>query len=72
VLREGFIADILLLDRARFRETAAFEAPVQYPEGIVQGFVAGKPAFTETGKLEAGKLEAGKFLGKYGKLLCVS
>lgn len=49
----GYIADLLLLDCKRFRDTATFEVPKQYPTGIVKVFVAGREAFGEqTGVLE--------------------
>jgi N-acyl-D-aspartate/D-glutamate deacylase len=58
VLQAGAAADIVLLDRSRFRDTADWENPVQYPEGIAEVFIAGKPAFKE----------GGYPLGKYGRL----
>jgi len=47
VLRSGAIADIVLLDRRRFRDTAVWENPVQYPQGIAKVLIAGKLAFEE-------------------------
>jgi len=58
VLQAGAIADIVLLDRSRFRDTAVWENPVQYPQGIAGVFIAGKPAFKE----KEGPL------GKFGRL----
>ena len=58
ILRAGEIADIVLLDRRRFRDTAVWENPVQYLQGIAEVFIAGKPAFKES----EGPL------GKFGRL----
>ncbi|MDR1837968.1 MAG: amidohydrolase family protein [Treponema sp.] len=58
LLQAGAIADIVLLDRRRFRDTSVWENPVQYPQGIAEVFIAGKPAFRE----QEGPL------GKFGRL----
>jgi N-acyl-D-aspartate/D-glutamate deacylase len=58
LLQAGAIADITLLDRRRFRDTGVWEKPIQYPQGIAEVFVAGKPAFREQGGP----------LGKFGRL----
>jgi N-acyl-D-aspartate/D-glutamate deacylase len=47
LLQPGAIADIALLDRGRFRDTAVWENPVQYPQGIAEVFIAGQLAFAE-------------------------
>jgi N-acyl-D-aspartate/D-glutamate deacylase len=58
LLRAGAVADIVLLDRALLRDTAVWEAPAQYPQGIARVFVSGKQAFNE----QEGPV------GKYGRL----
>ena len=70
VLRVGAAADIVLLDRSRFRDTAVYENPVQYPQGIAEVFIAGKPAFREHEGLSGptGLSSPSGLLGKYGRL----
>ncbi len=43
VLREGAAADLVVLDPARVRDTATYEAPHAYPEGIPHVVVNGVP-----------------------------
>jgi len=45
VLRPGMKADITVFDPARVRDTATFEKPHQYPEGISTVIVNGQVAF---------------------------
>ena len=40
-IREGLRADLVLLDPARFIDTATYDDPKQVPEGISQVFVGG-------------------------------
>jgi len=41
-LREGYVADIVVLDPARYRDTATYEEPRQLAEGVVQALVNGR------------------------------
>ncbi len=40
-VREGFVADLVVLDLEQLRDTATFFEPHQYPEGVDHVFVAG-------------------------------
>ena len=54
VVREGAIADLVVVDPATVIDTATDEAPAQYPLGIEHVIVAGEPAVVggaETGRL---------------------
>jgi len=54
-LREGFYADIVVLDRQRIRDRATFDAPQRYSEGTVHVLVNGTFALRDgahTGALE--------------------
>ena len=42
VLRVGMKADVVVFDPARIRDTATFEEPLRYPEGIKAVVVNGK------------------------------
>jgi N-acyl-D-aspartate/D-glutamate deacylase len=42
LLRVGMAADIVVLDRARFRDAATFTDPHHYAEGVVDLFVNGR------------------------------
>ncbi|MDR0387372.1 MAG: amidohydrolase family protein [Treponema sp.] len=46
-LRKNAVADILLVDRDRLRDTADYADPARLPEGIVMAMVAGRPSFFE-------------------------
>jgi N-acyl-D-amino-acid deacylase len=43
----GLRADLVLLDGERFRDTATYEEPRRYPEGVVCVWVAGRPVWRE-------------------------
>jgi len=43
-LREGYVADVAVLDLPRVRDTATFFEPHQYPEGIPFVFINGQVA----------------------------
>lgn len=43
-LREGYVADLVVLDPARYRDLATFESPRQYSEGVVHVLVNGQSA----------------------------
>lgn len=43
-LREGYVADVVVLDPHRYRDTATFEEPRQYAEGVLHVFVNGEAA----------------------------
>jgi N-acyl-D-aspartate/D-glutamate deacylase len=51
VLREGMKADIAIFDPATVRDTATFERPHQYAEGVQLGMVNGQVAFKKDSKL---------------------
>ncbi len=46
LLRTGYWADVVVLDPERILDTATFENPHQFSEGIVYVFVNGRPAIT--------------------------
>ena len=53
-MREGAWADIVLLDPDRVADTATYDDPEQYPEGIPYVLVNGEPVVDQgefTGKL---------------------
>lgn len=43
-LREGYVADLVVLDPDKYRDLATFESPRQYSEGVVHVLVNGKSA----------------------------
>jgi N-acyl-D-amino-acid deacylase len=47
LLREGYMADIVIFDAARIRDRATFEDPHQYPAGIDHVFVNGRAVLDE-------------------------
>ena len=46
-IREGLRADIVLLDPARFIDTATYNDPKQVPEGISKVFVDGRTVLAD-------------------------
>ena len=52
LIREGMKADLVVFDPARVRDTATFENPHQYPEGIPIVIVNGEVVF-ENGAMTA-------------------
>ena len=48
-LREGYVADIAVLDRERIRDLATYEDPKQYSEGTVHVLVNGELAIRDGG-----------------------
>lgn len=46
-IREGLRADLVLLDPARFVDTATYDDPKQIPEGISRVFVAGRTVWAD-------------------------
>ena len=40
-------ADLVLLDRERFCDTATYEEPRRYPDGVVSVWVAGRPVWRD-------------------------
>ena len=46
-IREGLRADLVLLDPARFIDTATYDDPKQIPEGISRVFVAGRTVWAD-------------------------
>ncbi len=59
VLRPGLAADVTIFDPAKIRDTATFENPIQYPEGIEYVIVNGVVT-VESGKHNGGR--AGRVL----------
>ncbi len=57
-LREGAAADVVVLDPDRLRDTASFEAPARFPEGIDDVFIGGVQV------LAGGRYEAGAQAGR--------
>jgi len=43
LVRDGYVADLVVFDPARVRSTATYEAPRSYPEGIEWVLVGGEP-----------------------------
>jgi N-acyl-D-amino-acid deacylase len=43
-IKEGYLADLVLLDPARFRDTATYQQPHQYATGVKYLMVNGKLA----------------------------
>ncbi|MGI9261791.1 MAG: N-acyl-D-amino-acid deacylase family protein [Woeseiaceae bacterium] len=43
-LREGYVADLVVLDPEKYRDLATFESPRQYSEGVVHVLVNGQSA----------------------------
>ena len=43
----GLRADLVLLDRERFCDTATYEEPRRYPDGVVSVWVAGRPVWRD-------------------------
>ena len=61
LLREGFWADMVIFDPARVKDTATFEQPARFPEGIDYVFVNGEMVVCEnrhTGALPGKLLRA--------------
>ena len=50
MLREGAVADIVVLDPAIVADNATFEAPHQYPEGIPHVIVSGVHTIRDGGQ----------------------
>lgn len=46
-IREGLRADLVLLDPARFIDTATYDDPKQVPEGISRVLVGGQTVWAE-------------------------
>jgi N-acyl-D-amino-acid deacylase len=58
-IREGLRADLVLLDPARFIDTATYDDPKRTPEGTSWVFVAGRTVWADgapTGALAGGVL----------------
>ncbi len=64
VLRVGAHADLVLMDPARLRDTATYEAPVRMSEGIERVMVNGRWAFIGGHAAGAGQ---GRFLARPGR-----
>jgi N-acyl-D-amino-acid deacylase len=47
LIREGFYADLVILDEARVRDLSTYEEPHRYSEGIVHVIVNGRVAFRD-------------------------
>ncbi|MDH4071885.1 MAG: amidohydrolase family protein [Gammaproteobacteria bacterium] len=46
-LREGYVADVVVIDPSRYRDKATFESPQQLSEGVVHAVVNGRFAIRE-------------------------
>jgi N-acyl-D-aspartate/D-glutamate deacylase len=70
VLKEGLVADVVVFDPATLKDTATFDNPHQYAEGIRHVFVNGTPALTEgrlTGALAGKALRSASFADHAGQ-----
>jgi N-acyl-D-amino-acid deacylase len=47
LIRDGLVADLVVLDPARVRSTATYEEPRSFPEGIDWVIVDGEPVVAE-------------------------
>jgi N-acyl-D-amino-acid deacylase len=43
----GLRADLVLLDPVRFRDTATYEEPRRFPDGMISVWVAGRPVWQD-------------------------
>ncbi|MBV7456702.1 D-aminoacylase [Acidovorax sp. sif1233] len=59
-LEAGCMADIVVFDPARVRDTASYEQPVQFSEGIEQVWVNGVLSYTAAGRATGAR--AGRFI----------
>jgi N-acyl-D-amino-acid deacylase len=66
VLRPGLVADITVFDPEKIEDTATFENPIQYPQGIEYVVVNGEVT-VERGKHTGSR--AGKVLRKNYRLI---
>lgn len=48
-IEPGLRADLVLLDPQRFRDTATYDEPRRYPDGVVSVWVAGRPVWRNGG-----------------------
>ena len=55
LIKEGYFADLVLIDMDRYIDKATFDAPYELAEGVEYVFVNGQLA-----------LEKGEFTGKFG------
>jgi len=46
-LREGYVADVVVIDPDKYRDKATFDEPQQFSEGVVQLFVNGQRAIND-------------------------
>jgi N-acyl-D-aspartate/D-glutamate deacylase len=63
VIREGYVADLVVFDPATVRSTATYDAPRSYPVGIDEVIVAGVPVVAggeHTGALPGRGLRRGR------------
>src|SRR5215472_4076468 len=49
VIREGLRADLVLVDPDRFVDTATYDDPIRYPEGVVRVVVGGRTVWDQFG-----------------------
>lgn len=50
LLKEGYVADIVIFDGQRIKDKATYDDPFEYAEGIKQVYLEGKPAFDWNGQ----------------------
>jgi N-acyl-D-amino-acid deacylase len=48
-IREGLRADLVLVDPGRFVDTATYDDPIRYPEGVVRVVVGGRTVWDQRG-----------------------
>lgn len=59
-LAAGCMADVVVFDPLRVRDTASYEQPVQFSEGIEQVWVNGVLSYTAAGRATGAR--AGRFI----------
>ena len=63
-LAPGLMADVVVFDPARVRDTASYEQPVQFSEGIERVWVNGVLSYTAEGRATGAR--AGRFIRRQG------
>jgi N-acyl-D-amino-acid deacylase len=63
-IQEGLRADLVLVDPDRFADTATYDDPVRYPEGVVRVVVGGRTVWDQRGP--TGETPGGVVAGRAG------